>query len=37
MPINNGKVDDTFIFGFLMGNLKKKTVKKVSDNRGNVI
>ena len=38
MPINNGKVDDTFIFGYLMGNLTKdERYKKVSLNRGNVI
>ena len=29
MPINNGKVDDTFIFGFLMGNLIKDDTKKL--------
>ena len=36
MAINNGKVDDNFIFGFLMGNLTKDDTKKVSPNRGNV-
>ena len=29
MAINNGKVDDNFIFGFLMGNLTKDDTKKL--------
>ena len=29
MPINNGKVDDTLIFKFLMGNLTKDDTKKL--------
>ena len=29
MPINNGKVDDTFIFGFLMGHWTKDDIKKL--------
>ena len=29
MPINNGKVDDTFIFGFLMGYWTKNDIKKL--------
>ena len=35
MPINNGKVDDTFIFGFFNGQLDKRWYRKVSPNRGN--
>ena len=37
MPINNGEVDDTFIFGFFNGQLDKRWYRKVSPNRGNVI
>ena len=29
MPINNDKLDDTFIFGFLMGNWTKDDIKKL--------